>query len=102
MELQEDTNKLVEWANKWQMSFNVDKCSLMHIGHNNMQSNYNMSNQQLLTTDQQLDLGIIITEDLKWQTPTEKSCKTANRVLKFIAGNFRYKNKELILHYTNP
>ena len=28
---QEDTNKLVEWANKWQMSFNIDKCSLMHI-----------------------------------------------------------------------
>ena len=67
MELQEDINKLVEWANKWQMSFNVDKCSVMHIGHNNMQSNYNMSYQQLPTTDQQRDLGIIITKDLKWQ-----------------------------------
>ena len=32
-----------------------------------MQSNYNMSNQQLPTTDQQRDLGIIITKDLKWQ-----------------------------------
>ena len=32
MELQEDINKLVDWANKWQMSFNVDKCSVMHIG----------------------------------------------------------------------
>ena len=52
MELQEYINKRVEWANKWQMSFNVDKCSLMHIGHNNMQSNYIMSNQQLPTTDQ--------------------------------------------------
>ena len=38
MELQEDINKLVEWANKWQMSFNVDKCSVMHIGHNNMKA----------------------------------------------------------------
>ena len=44
MELQVDINKLVEWANMWQMSFNVGKCSVMHIGHNNMQSNYNMSN----------------------------------------------------------
>ena len=43
MELQEDINKLVEWANKWQISFNIDKCSVMHIGHNNKQSNYNMS-----------------------------------------------------------
>ena len=66
MELQEDINKLVEWANKCQMSFNVDRCSVMHIGHNNMKRNYNMSNQQLPTTDQQRDLGIIITKDLKW------------------------------------
>ena len=66
MELPKDINKLVEWANKWQMSFNVDKCSVMHIGHNNMQSNYNMTNLELPTTDQQRDLGIIITKDLKW------------------------------------
>ena len=51
MELQEDINKLVQWANTWQMSFNVDKCFVRHIGHNNMQSNYNMSNQQLPKTD---------------------------------------------------
>ena len=48
-------------------------------------------------TDQQRDLGIIITKDLKWQKQTEKSCRTANRVLGFIARNFRNKNKELIL-----
>ena len=97
MELQEDINKLIEWANKWQMSFNVDKCSVMHIGRNNMKSNYNKSNQQLPTTDQQRDLGIITTKNLKWQKQTEKSCKIANRVLGFIARNFRYKNKQLIL-----
>ena len=95
-ELQEGINKLIEWANKWQMSFNVDKCSVMHIGHNNIQS-YNMSNQQLPTTDQQRDRGIIIAKDLKWQKQKEKICKTAGRVLGFIARNFRSKNKELIL-----
>ena len=79
------------------MDFNVHKCSVMYIRHNNMQGNYNMSNQQLLTTDQQQDLGIIITKHLKWQKQTEKSCETANRVLGFIAPNFRYENKELIL-----
>ena len=84
------------------MSFNVDKCSVIHIGHTNMQNNYNMSNQQLPITDQQRDLGIIISKDLKLQKQTEKSCKTANIVLWFIASNFRYTNKELILHFSNP
>ena len=76
-ELQEDIKKLVEWANKWQMNFNVDKCSVMHIRHNNMPGNYYMSNQQLPTTDQQRDLGIITktssaknaqTKAAKWPT----------------------------------
>ena len=64
-ELKKDINKLVEWANKWKLNFNVDKCSVMHIRHNNVQGNYSMSNQQLPTTDQQRDLGIIITKDRK-------------------------------------
>ena len=63
-DLHEEINKLVEWTNKWQMNFNIDKCFVMHIGHSNMQSSYNMSNQQLPTTDRQLDLGIIITKYL--------------------------------------
>ena len=46
----------------------------MHIGHNNLQGNYNMSNQQLPTTDQQWDLEFIITKGLKWRKQTEKSC----------------------------
>ena len=62
------------------MNFNVDTCYVMHIGHNNLQCNYNMSNQQLPTTNQQRDLRII-TNHLKWQKQTEKSAKTANRVL---------------------
>ena len=64
MELQEDISKLVERANKWQTSFNVDKCSVMHMGDNKKQSNYNIS-KQLSTTDQQRGLGITISKDLK-------------------------------------
>ena len=79
------------------MNFNIDKCAVMHIGHNNFQHNYTMANQQLIATEEQRNLGITITRDLKWQKHTEKSCKTANRVLGFIARNFNYKSTELML-----
>ena len=69
----------------------------MHIGHNNIQYNYTIANQQLKSTEQQRDLGITITRDLKWQKQTEKSCKTADRVQGFIARNFNYKITELML-----
>ena len=38
-----DINKLVEWTNKGQINFYVDKCPVMHIGHKIMQCNYCMS-----------------------------------------------------------
>ena len=55
MELQEDINKLIEWENNWQMNFNVDKCSVTNIGHNNMHGNYNMS---INSCRQQISSGI--------------------------------------------
>ena len=69
----------------------------MHIGHNNMQGNNNMYNQQLPTTDQQRDQGIIITKDLKLQKQRKKSSKTEDRAPGFIARKIRCKHKELIL-----
>ena len=47
IELQEDIKMLEDWANKWQMKFNVGKCAVMHNGHNNLNGNYTTSNQQL-------------------------------------------------------
>ena len=52
-----------------------------------------MSNQQLLTADQQRDLGIITMQ----KKQTEISCKTANIVEGFIALNFKCKTNEMIL-----
>ena len=73
----------------------------MHICHYNIQHKYTIANQPLTATEEQRDLGITITEDLKWQKHTEKSCKAANRVLGFIARNFNYKSTELMLPLYN-
>ena len=55
LELQEDLNRLVDWANTWQMNFTVEKCAVMHIGHNNIQQNYTMAKQQLRAKEEQRD-----------------------------------------------
>ena len=44
---------LFDWANKWQVNINVDKCAAIHIGYNNMQHNYTLVNQQLIATEEQ-------------------------------------------------
>ena len=30
--MQEDLDRLVEWADKWLMQFNLNKCKVMHVG----------------------------------------------------------------------
>jgi len=40
--LQEDLQKLSEWADSWQMEFNVEKCKVMHFGSRNNKFNYSM------------------------------------------------------------
>ena len=32
---QADLDKLLDWSNKWQMQFNIEKCKVMHFGYNN-------------------------------------------------------------------
>ena len=75
--MQEDLDRLVDWANTWQMNFNIDKCAVVHIGNNNTAKPHN-GNQQTIATEEQCHVGITITKDLKWQKHTEKSCKTSN------------------------
>ena len=38
--LQQDINILTNWSEKFQMSFNMSKCHVLHLGHNNPQNPY--------------------------------------------------------------
>ena len=40
--LRADLNKLRAWSKEWQMVFNIDKCKVLHFGHNNEQVHYVM------------------------------------------------------------
>ncbi|CAM5165119.1 unnamed protein product [Natator depressus] len=74
-ELQKDLTKLSDWATKWQMKFNVDKCKVMHIGKNNLHYTYNMMGANLATTNQEKDLGVIVDSSLKTSTQCAAAVK---------------------------
>ncbi len=50
-DLQEALDKLSSWADVWGMEFNVNKCKVMHVGHNNEKHTYSMKGQQLAETE---------------------------------------------------
>ena len=43
-DLQDCLDSLVDWAEKWGMSFNIKKCKVMYIGRTNPRSAYTMNN----------------------------------------------------------
>jgi len=45
--MQADLDKLVEWADKWQVLFNVSKCLAMYVGQNDPRFLYSMRNNWL-------------------------------------------------------
>ena len=76
-EPQESLNKIVAWAAKWGMKFNVTKCKVMHFGRNNPRHNYVMHGTLLEKTDEERDLGVLIMSSAK---PAAQCAKAACRL----------------------
>ena len=75
-DLQLCLDNLLCWSKKWGMSFNVEKCSVIHFGNNNPKFSYKMSDTSLKETCLERDLGVYISPDLK---PSEQCKLAANR-----------------------
>ena len=57
-------NTLCQWSKDWQMVFNVNKCKVLHIGHNNAYCDYSMNGEGLESVTEESDFGIIVSNDL--------------------------------------
>ena len=88
--LQCDLDKLSDWAEKWQLYFNTDKCKSLHIGRANKKQVYQMNGKSLDQVVEEKDLGIIIDNELKFHPQTATSVKKANRVLGVIKKSFSH------------
>ena len=96
MKLQNDLKRLVEWTEKWQMTFNVSKCKVMHMGGSNMEWNYVMNGQMLKVVKAEKDLGVQITNDLKVASQCETAYRKANRMLSLMYRTLEYKTPEIM------
>lgn len=95
--LQRALDELVKWSEVWGMEFNVEKCKVMHIGHNNPEWSYNMNGTQLVPTEQEKDLGVIMNRKLKPGAQCAKAARTAQTVLSQITRAFHFRDKTTFL-----
>jgi len=105
-ELQQSLDRMCEWADNWGMEFNIKKCKIMHVGRNNPRFQYKMKEQDLEETEQETDIGVIITNDLK---PSRQCCRASNKagaVLAQLTRAFHFRDKHtflrLYIRYVRP
>ena len=94
--LQETITSLQEWAKKWQMRFNVDKCKILHIGNRNPHHTYYMEGSELLAVQSEKDLGIMIDSSAKPSLQCTKAAKKGNQVLGQLLRSFKARDKVVL------
>jgi len=70
------------------MLFNANKCKVVHIGYNNSHADYYMCGNNLEAVEEERDLGVIASKDLKWEKQCSQAVKKANRMLGVIKRIF--------------
>ena len=94
--LQDEINNLVKWADKWLMSFNTDKCVVMHLGNGNVMYAYYMNGVLMKTTECEKDIGVYMTPSLKPSVHIAEAVKKANRALGTLLRCLSYRDR---FHY---
>ena len=80
-DLQNDLDELHKWSLKWQMTFNVDKCVVMHLGSKNTNNKYVLGNQELKSSSKEKDLGVLMDSTLKFSEQCNVAVRNVNRTL---------------------
>ena len=91
-QLQEDLDKLVDWAQTWGMRFNPSKCKSVTITRRRQgePTNYTLMGVDLEEKKDIQYLGVHIQHDLRWNKQTAHATSKATRVLNFIRRNFHH------------
>ena len=63
--MQRDIDTLGQWADSWQMQFNVSQCKTMHMGFKNSKQDYTMKGHKLDLMQLERDLGVSISSNME-------------------------------------
>ena len=95
--MQQIIDNLVEWAEKWKMSFNIEKCKIIHVGHKNPRKKYYMNGKELKEEDDEKDLGIFVDANMKPGKQCMTAAKSANFALGQIQRAFHFQKKDYLV-----
>ena len=97
--LQSDLDQLQKWSKKWLLQFHPEKCKIMTISKlkTHTQRGYTMQNEgniiRLERAEMEKDLGIMVDEQLTFETHINEKINKASRVMGLIRRSFVHLNR---------
>ena len=82
---QRTLDKLAAWANRLYMDSSVNKCGVMHIGKRNLVP---VPHEWVKSVDEERDLGVLMSEDLKSSEQSLFAKNKANLMLSIIDRSY--------------
>ena len=79
--MQSDLNQLRKWSNAMQMRYHPAKCKVMHMGKNNPETEYEMTDGSIHTLEsvgEEKDLGVTVNKGLKFKHHIQNCVNKAN------------------------
>ena len=97
---QEDINTLVVWQNIWLLKFNTkdNKCKVLHVGKGNPCHQYFMGNTLLPVVEKEKDLGVIVSNDWKWNGHIQTQIAKANSCMAWVSRSVISREPEVMLN----
>ena len=87
--LQSDLRTLEKWEKKWQMNFKPDKCNVMRFTRkpHPIYHSYTLTGQQLEAVCSHKYLGVILSDNLKWNRHIDAATAKASSIIGFLRRN---------------
>ena len=95
--LQRALNHVSEWSTKWQLKISLEKCSVLHLGKNNIENPYFINGYELQRTNCVKDLGILTSSTMSSTLHCNELYKKCSRISSLIYKTFLSRNIDLML-----
>ena len=89
--LQSDLSAISQWCTQWELTLNLDKCSLIRfsLSHLNSDTSYLIDNHAISISQEVPDLGIIVNNKLSFSPHYKSICSKAYKTLFMVRRTLR-------------
>ncbi|MGH0116178.1 UNVERIFIED_CONTAM: hypothetical protein FKN15_074819 [Acipenser sinensis] len=99
--IQNDQDSIQNWADTWQMTFNREKCKVLHTGNKNVHYKNHMGDTEIEEGIYEKDLGVYVDSEMSSSRQCGEAIKKTNKMLGYIVKSVEFKSRKVMLKLYN-